>query len=100
MKKLLRRLFNWVNSDSLEPCHDATSYGSKVKSMNGIGVSSLEDCNPINFRVYSAAGGKIVQIHSYDHRTDRSVSSLYIITDTENLGEELAHIITRESLTR
>jgi len=102
MKKLLRRLFNWANTDTLEPSdyNSSGSYGSKVKSLNGIGSPALEDCNPMNFRVYNATGGKIVQIHSYDPRTDRSTSSLYIVTDKEDLGDEIAQIITRESLTR
>ena len=64
-------------------------------------TNNIEDGNQgMNFTVYHATGGKIIQIRTYDSRTDRTASELYIVTDKEDLGEELAHIITRESLTR
>lgn len=56
--------------------------------------------NGVNFTIYNAIGGKIVQIQTYDPRTDRTRSELYIVTDKENLGEELSQIITRDSLAR
>ena len=63
--------------------------------------NNIEDGNQgMNFTVYHATGGKIIQIRTYDSRTDRTSSELYIVTDKEDLGEELAQIITRESLTR
>ena len=54
----------------------------------------------MNFTIYSATGGKVVQFNSYDARLDRHNNHLYIVTDKEDLGEELAQIITKESLTR
>ena len=56
--------------------------------------------NGLDFRIYSAVGGRVVQTSHYDPNTDRNRSSLYVITDKEDLGDEIAQIITRESLSR
>lgn len=62
--------------------------------------SSLESRNGMGFTVFDATGGKVIQVSTYDPRTDRHGVNLYVITDKENLGEELGLIITKERLTR
>jgi hypothetical protein len=52
----------------------------------------------MNFTVYRANGGHIIEHRVYDRKTDRSDSSLHIITDDKDLGEELAKIITFENI--
>ena len=64
------------------------------------GIKWTEHNNGLHFTVYNATGGKIIQIQSYDKARDKTTSSLYIINDKEDLGEELALIITKESLSR
>ena len=54
----------------------------------------------MRFQVFNAIGGKVIKTTHYNTNTDRSKTTLYIITDKEDLGVEIAHIITRESLTR
>ncbi len=56
--------------------------------------------NGIHFTIYKATGGKVVEVHTYDPSVDRSDSSLYIITDKDDLGKELELIITKEGLMR
>ena len=70
--------------------------GSISKSSSNFDTSA----EGLNISVYNANGGKIVQTRSYDNKTDRTRNELYIIVNGENLAEELAQIITRESLTR
>lgn len=52
----------------------------------------------MNFTLYRANGGYIIEHRVYDHKTDRNNSSLHIITEEKNLGEEIAKIITFENL--
>ncbi len=52
----------------------------------------------IRFTVYYANGGRVVELHKYDRKTDRSHQNLYVITEDKNFGEELDKIITMESL--
>ena len=76
--------------------NSSTIGSSKVMSQG----DSIDGTNSMNFTVFPAIGGKVIQIRSYDPRLDRHVGSLYVITDQEDLGEELGQIITRESLSR
>lgn len=52
----------------------------------------------MNFTLYRANGGYIIEHRVYDHKTDRNNNSLHIITEEKNLGEEIAKIITFENL--
>lgn len=99
-RKIFRDLIRWANGiDESKYREDApmpVSSGIMTKS-----ASSIRDgSNGMNFTVYSATGGKVIQFTTYDPRTDRTSTNLYVITDKENLGEELGQIITKESLCR
>jgi hypothetical protein len=52
----------------------------------------------INLSVRSANGGYVVECNYYDCVTDRHQSTLYVLTDPETMYEDLAKIITIESL--
>ena len=62
-------------------------------------VEAVSDAEPIlNFRVFSAVGGRIVEFRSYDRQMDRNNTQTYIITNDEDFGEKIAKIATLESL--
>lgn len=54
----------------------------------------------MRFNIISADGGRIVEIRSYDKKTDRMKQNLYIIDNNDDIAMELSHIITKESLMR
>jgi len=57
------------------------------------------DDNPIlNFRVFSAVGGQVVEFRRYDRKTDRSDTSTYIITKDDDFGEKISKIANLELL--
>jgi len=56
--------------------------------------------NGMRFTIYDATGGKVVQFSQYDKVKDRHYSSLYIIRDEDNMGQELSQIILREQLSK
>lgn len=62
--------------------------------------NDLREEQAIHFSVIPAAGGRIVQVRVYDHRTDRNSNKLHIITPDENLAESLAQILQIEQLSR
>lgn len=68
----------------------------------GIAIASprsnnIDTCG-MNFTVYRANGGHIIEHRIYDRKTDRNNNSLHIITDDKDLGEEIGKIITLENL--
>lgn len=54
--------------------------------------------NGMNFIVYRADGGHVVQVRQYDRKTDRTNSGLHVITDDKDLGEELGKIFVFQNL--
>lgn len=80
----------------------AARYGNTIGSSKAMNQHDniADSNNGMNFTVYSAIGGKVIQFRSYDPARDRHIGSLYIVTDKEDLGQELGQIITVESLNR
>ena len=97
MNWLKLKLRNWVNSaqDIYE------SVPMKMATVGSIGIGrgpSIDSDKGIRFQVYKANGGIVVETSTYDRHKDRSYNGLYIITDGKDLGQELAKIITMETL--
>jgi len=99
VKTTIRKFIKWIDSDVVTKEYSEPNL-VYVKSSSNSSQSIRDGNNGMNFTVYHATGGKVIQFVTYDARTDRSRSELYVITDKEDLGEELGQIITRESLTR
>lgn len=111
-RRMFRKIIEWAMND---PSVRETMVGDPPRRRNSnlmnkaVSVvnqqhhnvySEIENMNGLDFRIYSAVGGRVVQTSHYDPNTDRNRSSLYVITDKEDLGDEIAQIITRESLSR
>jgi hypothetical protein len=52
----------------------------------------------LNFKVYSAVGGKVVEFRRYDRHKDRNDTTTYIITNDQDFGERIAKIAMIENL--
>lgn len=97
IRNYIRKLLN--EDDSACVPEPTIGYNPQTKA-SGVGRHISDGNNGMNFIVYNAIGGKVIQLTSYDPIRDRGYSSLYIVTDKEDLGQELGMIITKESLSR
>lgn len=90
----------WVNKWLYKKLKKAWSEEQDVPQPATLSVerSSKIDSNGMNFTVYRANGGHIIEYRQYDRHKDRSDIKLHIITDDKDIGEELGKIITFESL--
>ncbi len=52
----------------------------------------------IQFTIYTANGGRVIETRRYDRKTDRSTNGLYVVTSDMDFGREIDKIITMESL--
>ena len=92
MKWIKRKIRNWLN----EPYED-------IKS-SGIGISSVrEDGRPdtdpvLNFRIYRAENGQILEFNRYDRVKDRHQTSVYIIGKDEDVAEKVSKCVTLETM--
>jgi hypothetical protein len=60
--------------------------------------SDLDSSDCYTLRVYPARGGRVIQYYRYDRQNDRSKTSLYVIADSEDLGDAVKNIVVEQSL--
>jgi len=59
--------------------------------------NALNNSRPnLNMSFYVGVGGKIVEFHKYDERTDQRISRIYVISDDRDMNEELTRVISME----
>lgn len=63
----------------------------------GDGDSAL-DSMPLRLNIYRANGGVVVETRTVDRVKDRVYNELFLITEDQDLGKELADIITMNNL--
>lgn len=89
MRWLKRKLAKWVNEYNKEPKPSR----ELVLSADSESVGS----EPIlNFKVFPAVGGRVVEFRYYDRKIDRSHTTTYIITNDQDFGERISKIATLE----
>jgi hypothetical protein len=80
-------------------CREAWENSRQDVEVVGITKASRSiDTNGMNFTVYRANGGHVIETRKYDRKRDENNNSLHIITDDKDLGEEIGKIITFENL--
>ena len=68
--------------------------GSRDESQIHLNQSAM------NFRLYPATGGHIVEYSYFDENTDRQTQALHLIPSDQDLGDSLSKIMTLEALKR
>jgi hypothetical protein len=93
MKKYRFRnwLRNWLNN------FDEEQGLAKIETVSRV-ERGIDSERAMNFRIYPAHGGRVVEISRYDHVKDRSYTGLYIVTNDQDLGKEIERIIVQEHL--
>ena len=84
-----QRIRNWLMNDDEDYSNQLISVDSEGPNIQSQGF---------RLNVYTASGGIIVETTKYDRQKDDHRHSLHVVTDEKDLGEELAKIITMESL--
>jgi hypothetical protein len=93
-----RMVVSWVKDDwnSARPeqdCYPTVSSKNSISGSRDIGSDVS-----LQFKVYNAIGGKIVEFSRYDRKNDRAEHQIYIIGKDEDFGEKIAKISTFEVL--
>jgi hypothetical protein len=100
MNWLKRMVAKWVREDwdkasQEQDCHPSPKLG------RGLSTVSTRDINSdptLQFKVYNAIGGKVVEFSRYDRQKDRNFHDIYIIGKDEDFGEKIAKIAMLEVL--
>jgi hypothetical protein len=95
----------WFNKWFAKKCaeawdsrHDSEAIPASTKAALIRGGHNSIESNGMNFTVYRANGGHVIETRSYDRHKDRNNMGLHIITDDKDIGDEIGKIITFENL--
>jgi len=104
MKWFKRMIGRWAYEYRDTPENVPNDCYPSTKMSRGNAISTISGRNHIDseptlqFKVYSAVGGKIVEFTRYDRKSDRHDHQVYIIGKDEDFGEKIAKISTLEVL--
>ncbi len=93
-QKLIARLYNKHVANTKSIGLDASSFPQVSGSNNDLHASPK-----LNFKIFSASGGYILEFYKYDYKNDEAASQLYVISSSEELTESITIICQREFLT-
>ena len=96
MNWLKRKIRRWLDSEQ-DICIDESRYATAMPK-NAIGGRDINSDAALQFKVYDAVGGKIVEFSRYDRRSDRADHQIYIIGKDEDFGAKIAKISSLEVL--
>jgi len=89
MKWLKKIVVKWVRDDW---------YNSQTVAQDVAVSARSVDVEGMSFNVMPATGGTVVQIRSYDRRTDRNNHITHVIPDGEDISERIGQIVSMELL--
>ena len=94
-----RMVVKWVRDD-WENARNTVQEDCYPSPKTGIGISTRDvNSDPtLQFKVYNAIGGKVVEFSRYDRHKDRSFHDIYIISKDEDFGQKIAKIAMLEVL--
>jgi pyrroloquinoline quinone (PQQ) biosynthesis protein C len=98
MKWLDKRLTKWFAKKLKQAHEDSKKNLAEVMPVAIERSNRIDNERTMNLNVTKANGGWVIEHRQYDKHKDRNNSSVHIITDDKDLGEELGKIITFESL--
>jgi hypothetical protein len=94
MNWIKRKVIKWVKEDQDNVREDT---GIAIRSRD-FDAAPYEEDPILNFRVFSAVGGQVVEFRRYDRKTDRSESTTYIIHKDDDFGDKIAKVANLEML--
>jgi hypothetical protein len=89
----------WVREDWGAGSRQDDCYPTpKISSMNSVSTRDVNSDPTLQFKIYNAIGGKVVEFSRYDRKADRAFHDIYIIGKNEDFGEKIAKIAMLETL--
>ena len=94
-----RMVVKWVREDWNNTKQEQDCYPSpKISSMNSVSTRDVNSDPTLQFKIYNAIGGKVVEFSRYDRQKDRHFHDIYIIGKDEDFGEKISKIAMLEVL--
>jgi hypothetical protein len=97
MRKLIKKFLHWVMREDEDG--PKAERGVVISTRNHHRDELLKPIG-VQFTVYAAEGGTVVETTMYDRKTDEHEHKLFIIPEGEPFGTHLDQIVTMERLRR
>jgi hypothetical protein len=97
MNFIKRMIVKWVRDDWDRAGREQDCYAT-VSPKNMLSTRDVNSDPTLQFKIYNAIGGKVVEFSRYDRKSDCSHHDIYIIGKNEDFGEKIAKIAMLESL--
>lgn len=91
MKWFKRKVKNWLFQED----NYKDNYGA-IKAVSIRDSDSVESDPILNFRIFSAQNGKILEFRRYDSKTDRNHTTTYIIDKETDISEYVSKCVSLE----
>ena len=94
----------WFKKLIAKWAHQGRDYVEVESKISNMRLISQDDCDAVsddpilNFKVFNAVGGKVVEFRRYDRKNDRNDSTTYIISNDQDFGERIAKIAMMENI--
>jgi hypothetical protein len=107
IRRLLYRFQQWVADYANEPDEEKYPMVKRRRPNNSmamagtptaVSLSNEAEIQGLNFTVMPAIGGLIVQMRTYDNKTDRNIYHTHLIPDGEDVAQTIGHIVSMEIL--
>ena len=98
MKWLKRLIWQWNQEGREIVEYDDNTVQPKRSRLTIRSSNDIDSEEGINITVRKAIGGKIVSFRHYDHKQDRTLYKLYVVSDDVDFDKELGKMITLESI--
>ena len=85
---------DWDNARQEQDCYPTPG----LSAMTTVSTRDVNSDPTLQFKIYTAIGGKVVEFSRYDRQKDRHFHDIYIIGKNEDFGEKIAKIAMLESL--
>jgi hypothetical protein len=97
MNFIKRMIVKWVRDDWERAGREQDCYAT-VSPKNSLSGRDVNSDPTLQFKIYNAVGGKVVEFSRYDRKLDRHHHDIYIIPKDEDFGTKIAKIAMLESL--
>jgi len=96
--KWVREDWDKARDDQPDDCYPSPKL-SRANTISTMSGRTHVDSEPqLQFKVYNAIGGKVVEFTRYDRQKDRAFHDIYIIGRDEDFGAKIAKIAMLENL--
>ncbi len=98
IKKWFKKKFREWSKEAWYSEQGAEKIVGMTAQIDSVHGGSLDSEPTLQFTVYNAIGGKVVEFRTYDKNRDRRHHQVYIISKDEDFGEKIGKIATLETL--